>query len=825
MKDLVSCVIPTYKLLSKLIDCVEYLKQNTRNMLQIIVVDNNVNEDDGTREWCSRNNIDYLKNSVNSFPAAINLGIENSTGKYIVWLNNDVWVSPGWDQLLIDSMNLAAQSKLIKKCEMIGPMSNAVGGPQAVNVYGQYDASTFNNFATAFSVSAPQQSVMTGFLSGFCLMHTRELYNQVGPLDESFGIDAHGGFEDNDYVTRAILKGYTPLIANSVFVHHHCSSTFNKYFPEDQGGLKNRIRYYHKWKEYNSARTNLGVCYRVRIPNDRHMEYFLMSIRKSCTFANSITIYNDHSPVENFHSLIKEVSEQNPFVKFLIEDKNHDAFNERDDRNYTIDLCRTLNPDWILALDHDEIMDDDFDRAQAERLMSSCDPRFKNFVFHFATFHDGFTHFRKDGLMGKMAGARMFRNVPDRKIVRGNTIGLHCGSTPEFARNEIGHTSFRIKHFGYIDKDEDRERKKNYYNNLDSDLKRKDVGADNYNHVADESGLRIYEYVDNNAASLVMMVKNEERNLGELLQEHWPLFREIVIVDTGSSDRTIDVAKCFTDSVYDYSRRAIDFDSDGLLLNFSKPRNYGIEKATSRWIFVMDADEKIGNHNNVRYMMDEPSVDAYLLPIKNMQNMKGYTLSESIRVFKNNLCIRFSGRIHEVIEKTNYPNLNFKRANGFDYFNFGFLKDKKDVQKKMDHYTKLIFLSLEEDINNSKMWNCLGEHFANRQQYKIAHHCFILASKLNKDFFYPRKNLSLLYMKMSRQFMMQVYNLIPDVHPYKPHAEKFCEDTEQYTHDLIVGEPSKMGSWDIVRYQKLIASMEQDVDLLDFPFEQMLKKE
>lgn len=78
-----------------------------------------------------------------------------------------------------------------------------------------------------------------------------------------------------------------------------------------------------------------------------------------------------------------------------------------------------------------------------------------------------------------------------------------------------------------------------------------------------------------------MIVKDEEHNLKQCLQSICDFFDDIVIVDTGSRDHTKEIAKQFTDSVYDYV-----WDN-----SFSNARNFSISKASREYILVLDADE------------------------------------------------------------------------------------------------------------------------------------------------------------------------------------------------------------------------------------------
>ena len=87
--------------------------------------------------------------------------------------------------------------------------------------------------------------------------------------------------------------------------------------------------------------------------------------------------------------------------------------------------------------------------------------------------------------------------------------------------------------------------------------------------------------------SLCMIVKNEEKNLKACLNGYSALADEIVIVDTGSTDHTVEIAKAAGAIVIEST-----WESD-----FSKARNISIENATSDWILWTDADDRISADN------------------------------------------------------------------------------------------------------------------------------------------------------------------------------------------------------------------------------------
>lgn len=81
--------------------------------------------------------------------------------------------------------------------------------------------------------------------------------------------------------------------------------------------------------------------------------------------------------------------------------------------------------------------------------------------------------------------------------------------------------------------------------------------------------------------SICMIVKDEEKNIGCCLQKLSYLNVEIVVVDTGSADATREIAKKYTEHVYDYTCQD----------NFADAKNFAISKASNEFVMVVDADE------------------------------------------------------------------------------------------------------------------------------------------------------------------------------------------------------------------------------------------
>lgn len=114
--------------------------------------------------------------------------------------------------------------------------------------------------------------------------------------------------------------------------------------------------------------------------------------------------------------------------------------------------------------------------------------------------------------------------------------------------------------------------------------------------------------------SLCMIVKNEEAVLERCLDSIADLMDEIIIVDTGSTDRTREIAARYTSKIYDYK-----WTND-----FSAARNFSFSKATMEYIYTADADEILDEENHARFLR----LKNYLLPEIEIVQMKYMTVSE-----------------------------------------------------------------------------------------------------------------------------------------------------------------------------------------------------
>lgn len=144
--------------------------------------------------------------------------------------------------------------------------------------------------------------------------------------------------------------------------------------------------------------------------------------------------------------------------------------------------------------------------------------------------------------------------------------------------------------------------------------------------------------------SLCMIVKNEEKTLARALENARIFADEIIIVDTGSEDNTKQIAKQFTDKVYDYTWHD----------DFASARNFSFDRAKSEYIIWLDGDDFIPVEiakkiQKWKEQEGEANVVecAYALVYDNLLNPTYKFLRE--RIVKNIPSLRWHDRVHEVI--------------------------------------------------------------------------------------------------------------------------------------------------------------------------------
>lgn len=209
--------------------------------------------------------------------------------------------------------------------------------------------------------------------------------------------------------------------------------------------------------------------------------------------------------------------------------------------------------------------------------------------------------------------------------------------------------------------------------------------------------------------SIAMIVKNEEKYLDKTLKSLVPLMSEIeselIIVDTGSTDRTVDIANKYTDKVYfkDWSG------------NFAEMRNESIKYAKGEWILILDADEEVVEYHNFIDFINSDKREKYNslnIVLNNFSNeeLTVATKSPLLRIFKNDGNFKYEGMIHE---QPVYKTPIYNPVDGAILVNhYGYIYEDETIrQKKMKRNEELLFKELELNPNSPYINYQLGQNY------------------------------------------------------------------------------------------------------------------
>lgn len=217
-----------------------------------------------------------------------------------------------------------------------------------------------------------------------------------------------------------------------------------------------------------------------------------------------------------------------------------------------------------------------------------------------------------------------------------------------------------------------------------------------------------------NTISVCMIVKNEERNLKRCLESIKNIVDEIIVVDTGSEDKTFEVAKAYTDKVFFYQ-----WDND-----FSKARNKSLEYATKKWILILDADEEFSIEEGKKLksiLKSNTDFEAFHLRLINYVNCTNIGDSIVLRVFKNKPQYRFVGKIHEQIIKSINTSSEGGKIGSTDIkiIHYGYDPDKANIKEKQQRNLKILS-SYKEEEKDGYFYYSLGNEYARIKQYDKA---------------------------------------------------------------------------------------------------------
>lgn len=222
-----------------------------------------------------------------------------------------------------------------------------------------------------------------------------------------------------------------------------------------------------------------------------------------------------------------------------------------------------------------------------------------------------------------------------------------------------------------------------------------------------------------------MIAKNEDIHIEECLKRLRPCKFEIVVVDTGSVDRTTEAAKKYTQKVYHF-----DWCDD-----FSAARNYSISQASNDWVLIIDCDEYLENINlaNIQAILEDNLTSVGMIVRNNPYIIQGVRsiMTERIgRLFNRRFC-HYEGRIHEQVRTLDgrEPD-SFKLP--FTFYHEGYVSES-DKRMRATRNLELLLQDLERKGPNPYIYFQLGQNYISLNDLDKAVQYYKLGLDLNAD--------------------------------------------------------------------------------------------
>ncbi len=216
--------------------------------------------------------------------------------------------------------------------------------------------------------------------------------------------------------------------------------------------------------------------------------------------------------------------------------------------------------------------------------------------------------------------------------------------------------------------------------------------------------------------SLCMIVKDEEPMLARCLESIKHLADEMVIVDTGSTDRTQDIARAFGAVVCEYA-----WDD-----SFSNARNFALDHATMDWILLMDADDEFEAADTQKLcelLIKDSEADVYYFQTLSFMGDvpdRSKTISNmNVRLVRNHRGYRFKGDIHEQLINDSVPVSRVGMAD-IRIYHFGYLNSVVTSKSKRERNMALIRKELEKEPDNPFMLCNMGNECYSLRQFDEA---------------------------------------------------------------------------------------------------------
>lgn len=205
--------------------------------------------------------------------------------------------------------------------------------------------------------------------------------------------------------------------------------------------------------------------------------------------------------------------------------------------------------------------------------------------------------------------------------------------------------------------------------------------------------------------SVCMIAKNEEKHIEKCLTAIKPYGFEIIVVDTGSTDRTKEIAAKYADKVLDFT----------WCNDFSAARNFSLEKASNDYVLILDCDEVVTRLDlaQLQELMEAHPNDVGLIARDNhyTSNQMDTVYQDLVERLFNKKLYHYESPIHEQVTH---------KQKGMKYDSYslplladhvGYMGSFEELKKKVDRNNALLFQELEKNPENPYLYFQIGQSY------------------------------------------------------------------------------------------------------------------
>jgi len=676
---LTSIIIPVSAFNDNTRQCVESIRAHVSEPYEMILIKSGSSK---TPEWLKKLMAGNLRCKIMGAPknagyaANCNAAIKKASGQYILILEaNTVMLKGSFSEML-------EQMRRYPKHGIIVPMSNRALGPQQIPGTERLSFKAFEEYAKRFNERNRHRCVVTFEADWICALTKRSLLDTIGPFNEEIKVPY---FVVNDYRMRALAQGEQTAIAAASCI----------YLSHDGPRTKGFQRLFHeKWSRFNPhSETGQKLLPFLAIKNARDnygkglLNEAIQAIMDGIKYTPEnedlyyclADILFDNKQYEQSIEAIESLPEKERNTAKALEMLGYCNYHlghfqkaleyAEHVSSLSADSARAVNLKGLLALHQGER-----DKAGALfKQATAVDPAYADPYMRMGVIkwqnNEG-----KEALDLIEKGFILSPETEDfsttynsavtllKEFPRAETVFLEaCRLFPVNKKLVFLYIGILLQQGKYAEAMEDTQKAVAAFGVDDGILAaalqiRTKLGP-----------LKVDETRRKGSLSVCMIVKNEEKQIARCLMSLVPVASEIIVVDTGSTDRTRDIARVFGAQIH-------DFEWSG---DFSEARNVSLEKAAGEWVLVHDADEVLSplDHDKLRditsrtpskplaYVLTtrnyitEPNVDQWTGNIGEYAKEEagsGWFPSGKVRLFVNDKRIRFRNPVHELLE----PSIN-----------------------------------------------------------------------------------------------------------------------------------------------------------------------